>query len=706
MAPPFVVSEAYKKENERLALWVAQKYDELDKSSEKRQVTHETSACEFLRRVKVIVKRGNITVPLWVFGSFQFVIEARTRASHFFISYNSKQPHPDPKVEESNQGHRFFIECLKEAYELLRGQPYHSSKDDSDQDARDGTGNESKHYVHQNRFSVLQDNESQAENTDRSPSPTTQDHRAKREEERDSSSSKLEAESDCIVDDDDGVGLEYLMATIALFQDFQSLRCFLVDVWRAVMAENKLNFAIAGAMSNIAIATLKRTESAISQKFPDRDSYEDFVKVAMPSFDSGEPIPVPHMIATANNGIIECDANEMWLIYAYQDFIAFLRDFWLRKNGQCSAEFARQVKNWDPKFDLTHANREERRRWRNTYTVKWLYDLVNVFSSLCEERHPPNGAKWDARKADWSFVGGRDGSRHLFGLDEFARFACLVAWKTEGRECIKYIKPHHILQLQIIVDSMSVSRGWSEELIPTKVHIPAEHTPDSTPRQHLGGILDSGDMEPIFRYLNSSEDLIKQLKDRDDKYDNFGYSKHSKIIQTQTRRLRNLLGLKPQESDMIESRHVRNTRKRRGILWEQSPLLCGLGLMEALEIVFGIGTLVLNQIPEPLLGISLRNMLVETNYIENPGHPSSSLEESFTGLSCSQSTGPTQDFAGALRRWIRRISDNGSKALRRELEPESADILAILENGRKRNTIFTTTGMANATLYRLFDWDV
>lgn len=67
------------------------------------------------------------------------------------------------------------------------------------------------------------------------------------------------------------------MAVHSLSSQWVELRNYLQGLWRQV-AYGGLNSAVAGTMSNIAIATIKRTESAIFVDFPGHDSYETVMK--------------------------------------------------------------------------------------------------------------------------------------------------------------------------------------------------------------------------------------------------------------------------------------------------------------------------------------------------------------------------------------------------------------------------------------------
>jgi hypothetical protein len=99
-----------------------------------------------------------------------------------------------------------------------------------------------------------------------------------------------------------------------------------------------------------------------------------------------------------------------------------------------------QLDNWDPMFDLSRATNDERLRWRRSYTINWLYDLVNVFSSIVVQRNTMKGEK------------------HVYE-NEFAGDITYLAMQKQHVDVRQKILPHHVFQLQCIVDSLTASRG-------------------------------------------------------------------------------------------------------------------------------------------------------------------------------------------------------------------------------------------------------
>lgn len=85
-------------------------------------------------------------------------------------------------------------------------------------------------------------------------------------------------ESYRIIESEDGVMTEYLMAVYALVREWADLRNYLQDVWMDV-AYNDLNSAVAGTLSNIAVGMLRRTDTA-------RDARSVAVRRGIPAAES------------------------------------------------------------------------------------------------------------------------------------------------------------------------------------------------------------------------------------------------------------------------------------------------------------------------------------------------------------------------------------------------------------------------------------
>lgn len=154
------------------------------------------------------------------------------------------------------------------------------------------------------------------------------------------------------------------------------------------------------------------------------------------------------------------DVKEQFMIHTYRSLVDFLEDFQKTRSGKPTKRMLSEIRDWDPKFDLQRATIEERIRWRRSYTINWLYDLVNFFSGVVVQRNTMKDENHALENVDWSPTGPWAKHRTLFGLNEFAGVITSLGWQKQGTDIRKRILPQQVFQLQCIVDSLTVSRGW------------------------------------------------------------------------------------------------------------------------------------------------------------------------------------------------------------------------------------------------------
>lgn len=168
------------------------------------------------------------------------------------------------------------------------------------------------------------------------------------------------------------------------------VRTYLQDLWREC-AYDGLNTAVAGGVSHLAIAIdmIQRSAAEIFVDFPGQNAYETM----MHTITQGDPDKAKGQamfnvnIRDQPNGKVKTvqatfsDAQEDFMIYTYHNLIDFLEDFRKSRSGKPTKRMLAQIRDWDPDFNLQTATDEERIRWRRSYTINWLYDLVNIFSN-------------------------------------------------------------------------------------------------------------------------------------------------------------------------------------------------------------------------------------------------------------------------------------------------------------------------------------
>lgn len=147
-----------------------------------------------------------------------------------------------------------------------------------------------------------------------------------------------------------------------------------------------------------------------------------------------------------------------------------------------------KLNKWCPDFDLQHATNEERVAWRRLYTINWLYDLANVFSSYIVQLNAAKGLGLLLEDVEWSIKGKWHHQRRLFGLNEFAGETTTLAMQKETTDTRARIMPQHVFQLQCIVDAFTISQGWTLSPLRGHVHVPPPR--DFRPRRDVDLFLD------------------------------------------------------------------------------------------------------------------------------------------------------------------------------------------------------------------------
>lgn len=728
---------AYKHDTNLLLYWVIRTSNQVINSKShdqdpplKMNTSGQTTVSGLLSMAKLIAESiSGFLVPAAVYRLFQAVIKARTATWQAFQQIESKRP--DPDIEKSNETHKFFIDALQKAFEVLGGKQWESSQDSQRPDTGHDTEDEIKQALFSNKFSRLDVNGEQDESDGEDPASSAQPapnqqrrktgktkkakgkKKTKKQQKAEPHVPDLEdvpLESYRIIEDESGTVTEYLMAVYALVQEWCDLRQYLAGLWMDV-AYAGLNSAIAGVVSNMAVAMLERSEFAIFLDFPGHDSYETVMKTVM----RGDPERKDRVFSVAkwklgpgsnNTKIAEVDVDmkEFLLIHAYQDFMAFIADFHKNSNGKPSKAMAKELGKWDPDFDLRKATKEERLKWRRAYTINWLFDLVDLFSAIVVQRNTLKGQSWDLAKVDWSTTGPWNRHRRLFGLNEFAGFVCSMAWQKQGTDIRKHVMPHHILQLQVIVDSLTVSRGWSVSAL--EGHVIREPARQFRPRRDVDRFLDRENKIFGSGYLQAA-DVLKQVLQKDtEKGDPFGYAAHAEILEIQFEDFRDWLGESKYMSGLNTIPPSRFSDTTSNGLWDYSPFLCGVGLMEGLEIAYRLGMSLWDQMPEPVLAVHLHNMLVQKGYIAEPVGLYTSLQHIFQGAFFDQGNVPTSNFAATLLAQTQErsnpLANRRRMAQRREVaRSESADIHAILDV--RHNMFFTLK--PNLILYREANWN-
>jgi hypothetical protein len=490
----------------------------------------------------------------------------------------------------------------------------------------------------------------------------------------------LPLESYRIIQDTEGIITDYLMAVYALVQEWSDLRAYVQGVWREV-AYDGLNSAIAGTVSILAVAMIQRSAFEMFVDFPGHDAYE----TVMNTITRGDPEKAQgrftaSLMAVAPNGETEkvtasdIDVKEQFMIHTYRDLIDFIEDFQKTRSGKPTKRMLAEIRDWDPEFDLQKPTNQERIRWRRSYTINWLYDLVNVFSSIVVQRNTMKGEAHVLEKVDWSPDGPWDKHRRLFGLNEFAGLVTSLAMQKQGTDIRSRILPHHVFQLQCIVDCLTVSRGWSLSLL--RGHIVNPPPRSFRPRRDVDLFLDRNN-ERVGHGFLTAVNVLRQLFVKDAALHQ-NHNRHREIddfLEGFYYEFCNWLGESKYMHGLTNIPPSRFSNTNANGLWEYSPFLCGVGLMEGLEIAYLAGMMVWERLPEPMMIIHLHNMLVKKGYFKKPVGLYATLEQLFAPAFFLDGKAPSSDFSAAFLARMRAVTSTRKKwDIARKLATKEHDI--------------------------------
>jgi hypothetical protein len=513
-------------------------------------------------------------------------------------------------------------------------------------------------------------------------------------------------ESYRIIQDEDGIITDYLMAVHGLVHEWADIRSYLQGVWHEV-AYDGLNGAVAGAISNLAIAMVQRSALAIFVDFPGHDSYES----VMNTITRGDPGKVQRHFTMTQYALgpdgrmagkmeeAEIDVKEQFLIYSFRDLVDFVTDFQKNRNGKPTKRMLEEVRDWDPKFNLQEASNEQRLLWRRSYTINWLYDLVNLFSSIVVQLNTMPGQTHVLEDVDWSVHGPWNRDRRLFGLNEFAGTITSLAMQKPGTPIQHRILPHHVLQLQCIVDAMTVSRGWSLGALRGHVLIPP--APNFRPRRDVDLFLDRN-LERSGTGFLQAVDVLKQVLKKEDS----GRHRQSyDLLAGFQFDFYNWLGDSNLAYGLANIPASRFANTNANGLWEYSPFLCGVGLMEGLELAYIATMSIWDQIPEPMSMVHLHNMLVQKVYLSQPVGLFAALQTLFQSAFFADGKIPTSKFEQAL------MVVMGETGSRRATQKRQASVRAAGISAADIHRILTPDAnrffrvKSNLILYRQSDWN-
>lgn len=130
---------------------------------------------------------------------------------------------------------------------------------------------------------------------------------------------------------------------------------------------------------------VKQSEITIFSEFPGYESFETIKQIIMRGDieQANDEIPCTiHLDGCAKPTEALLDIKELFLIHTYHDLVDFITDYQKTRSGKPTKRMLAQIDNWNPNLDLQKATSKERIKWRRSYTINWLYDLVNITAGV------------------------------------------------------------------------------------------------------------------------------------------------------------------------------------------------------------------------------------------------------------------------------------------------------------------------------------
>jgi hypothetical protein len=385
-----------------------------------------------------------------------------------------------------------------------------------------------------------------------------------------------------------------------------------------------LNTAVAGALSNLAAGMVKQLQFGIAADFPQCKNFQSIIDLLIPgnaeyksltgktAAGSSEETQAngdktneagggaaKHM--PAFNGL---DITEGCLINAYRDLVTFIIDY--RKGRNCKPTPPIAALKWDPNLDLHQCTDDERRKWRSDFAIMWLYDMVNQFAS---SRLTADKQVQPLETVDWKSA--KFGRRVLFGPSEFSGEVTQLAMSLKHSPLIEEIQPHMVFQVQVMMDSMTTFKQWHFHL-PSSIASQRTIFGPEVPFE-LGRHME--DMEAFKEdFIPGSELLMKEFKKTDPERWEFPIRNVPPLVSE--------IGIVLGDSLLSRLTHrafqSRFLDTNRNGLWVYCPWICGVGLAQALNVVFDWGRILWDNSGISLAMFHFYNILLANKHLKEP----------------------------------------------------------------------------------------
>ncbi|KAG6006495.1 hypothetical protein E4U21_007040 [Claviceps maximensis] len=600
------------------------------------------------------------SVPREILRLLKSVIELRT--SHYAEFERRVSANPNFKMEESNKSHKHFIDVLSRAFQILGGEDElkrqrvdktePQGKEVSDQEYQATCLNMFAHLTLDRTDSSDEgDDDDEASVCDagqrttgngratKSRSKSTKSKKGKCSRGRNPTNKKhkdqkhlggLSLEQYGILDDDSHVAAEYFLAVSSFLEQSIDLRLHCQHAWYQVAYETSIPIA-AVATSEQCIAMIQRSHKSISSDFPGSHAYVGLIN----AFTRGGIDKLQQYTTIRISGEAECSTScqsmietpvsresmrELLMEHTYNDLVEFLRDYQTTSSGVPTKPMQAEISRWDPTYDLCAATADQRRQWRRVYTINWLYGLIGYYFLSkkyidvgdvgSKPLHSPRRKVTMPWAEDYSF----------FGLGEFARSIITLARRPAGSSFESMISPCLVFRLQCIVDSFNVSRGWIVEIQQDDLRAPPGDDKEFCNRgamEWFTKLTCPHECEHHQGLARSKEWLRELHSSSQTRRGSFGKDTMKMVYTSWARHYRFIIEIGHGWAPDFQGNSTKGRLDGHG-LFTLSPYLCGLAILQTIELFYRYAMFIWDTTPEIVLILHLHNMLHQTGILEKP----------------------------------------------------------------------------------------
>ncbi|KAF4553898.1 Hypothetical protein D9617_5g067730 [Elsinoe fawcettii] len=383
----------YKRDSHQLIHWMIHVSNAISRrlsSSDEQIGTFDSSGrlkiSEIVPLSRKIVKYDK-KIPTTILSLLQKIIDAGTQFYDFFRQSAARTT--DLEMQRKNDSHAHVIEVLTIAFETLGGDKWTTGQQATnlpEPDEHSLVNYFSSLNLEESAVEVDEGEDSTTRSISSSATAAKRRGKTKRAKKHERSRNRyytaqqelrrIRFEDYCFDLTEAESAVEFMWAGHTLFREAMQLRTTVEKIWSSVNSDDT-EFAVAAAVSNVAVAMVKRIESALLGDFPGHDSFHElfaaYTNNGQDTTIHGTKVRNADVVDRAPSGndmkFIDVDLCEWFGEHVYGALTEFAVDYDKNKTGKPTRRMAAVLDKWDPQADLFDMTDSERIAWRKSYII-------------------------------------------------------------------------------------------------------------------------------------------------------------------------------------------------------------------------------------------------------------------------------------------------------------------------------------------------